>query len=66
VYEGAAGAALMFLRLWEENYDLPDKTNALERAEEYIHIANRLVEEREKLDPYAAVHTAVRVRARAH
>ncbi len=51
VYQGAAGAALMFLRLWEADYELPDQTNALERAEEYIHIAHRLIEEKEKLDP---------------
>jgi hypothetical protein len=45
--------ALMFLRLWEADYELPDQTNALERAEEYIRIAHRLIEEKEKLDPCA-------------
>lgn len=54
VYQGAAGAALMFLRLWEADYELPDQTNALERAEEYIRIAHRLIEEKEKLDPVSA------------
>lgn len=48
MYEGAAGAAMMFLKLWESKYELPDRTDPLERAAEYIDLAVKLVEHKNK------------------